>query len=302
MWLVVVFLAGCAGPQTAPDEPAGPSEPAIEPGIYETQTGERVDEGELFELLAEQRFVVVGEKHDDPWHHEVQARIWRAVSERVPAALGMEMFQRPYQNALDAYVTGQIDEAEMLEQTEYEQRWGFPTDFYSPMWQSARADELPIVALNAPRELSRKVSEVGIDGLTEEERADVPDLDLSNEIHRTYVRRAFEQHDMELDDARFERFYTAQVLWDETMADTAVRFLRDFPDFSTMVILAGVAHADLRFGIPPRIERRLDADEDGITVVRPVNLTREPVESPEQFSDEADFVWVGTEESEKVRE
>ncbi|MFW6053538.1 MAG: ChaN family lipoprotein, partial [Persicimonas sp.] len=195
VWLVVVFLAGCAGQQTAPDDPAG--EPVIEPGIYETQTGERLEQDELFEVLAEQRFVVVGEKHDDPWHHEVQARIWQAVSERAPAALGMEMFQRPFQEPLDAYVTGQIDEDQMIEQTEYDDRWGAPLQYYRPLWQQARDEELPIIALNAPRELSREISEVGLDGLTKEERADVPDLDLSNETHRDYVRRAFEQHDME---------------------------------------------------------------------------------------------------------
>jgi uncharacterized iron-regulated protein len=102
---------------------------------------------------------VVGEQHDVAWHHEIQAQVLREVAERVDsAALGMEMFQRPFQSPLDAYIAGEISEADMLEQTEWAQRWGFGTDQYRPMWRFAHENEIPVVAHNARRELSKAIA------------------------------------------------------------------------------------------------------------------------------------------------
>ena len=271
----------------------------MEPGIYRVETGDRVSEEAFFEAAAEQRFVVVGEQHDRAWHHEVQARVFAAMLERRenPVAVGMEMFQRPFQPALTAYASGDIDEAQMLEQTEYESRWGMDTSFYSPMWRAARDNGYPIVALNAPSELSKKIAKVGVEGLADDERAELPQMDLENQVHRNYVRKAFEAHGMGMDDAKFERFYQAQVLWDETMARTAVDFMDSHPHVEAMMLIAGVAHADERFGIPPRIERRL-ADADVLTL-RPVTHDElaKGVTSLEEIGEQGsfDYIWVGGE-------
>lgn len=290
--LSIAVLSACAGAGPTPDE--APSA-QLEPGIYDTDTGEKLGADELYDRLADHRFVVVGERHDDAWHHEIEERILRGVAERSErVALGLEMFQRPYQGPLDAYISGEIDEEEMLAQTEYAERWGFDVEFYAPLWRFARQQGYPVIALNARRELSRKISKVGLEGLSEQEQADIPELDLSNEQHRSYVRRAFEQHDMDMSDETFEKFYSAQVLWDETMADTAVRFARANPDLDTMVLVAGGAHSHKAFGIPPRIERRLDGADAAVSV-QPVNLQRadQRATSLDEWSEAADFVWVG---------
>lgn len=287
LWIVAVLgLVGCAtGPQSKAESA---TKQQLEPGIYATDTGEKLTEEQLLDLLAAHQYVVVGEHHDDAWHHEIQARVLRGVAERVDeVALGMEMFQRPFQGPLDAYVAGELDEAQMLEQAEWNERWGFGTDMYRPLWRFAREHSAPLIALNAPRELSRKISEVGLDGLKDAERADIPELNLDDEAHRKYVRRAFEQHDMEMSDERFERFYTAQVLWDETMANTAVEFVHANPQIDTMLIVAGGAHAHRGFGIPPRIERRTDADAVTLQPVTDAQST-----TMEQVTEAADYVWI----------
>lgn len=286
LWIVaLVGLVGCAtGPKPTPASGAE----TLGPGIYATDTGEELSEEQLLDRLAGHQYVVVGEQHDDAWHHEIQARVLCGLAGRVDeVALGMEMFQRPFQGPLDAYVAGEIDEPRMLEQTEWEDRWGFGTEMYRPLWLFAREQSAPIIALNAPRELSRRIAEVGLEGLGDDERADIPELDLDNEAHRKYVRRAFEQHDMEMSDERFERFYTAQVLWDETMANTAVEFVHANPQVDAMLIVAGGAHAHRGFGIPPRIERRTDAD---VVTLQPV--TEVGSATMEQLGEAADFVWI----------
>lgn len=53
------------------------------------------------------------------------------------------MIQRPFQAALDAYIGGEITEMELLEQTQYAQRWGFPWSLYAPIFALPRSSRFP---------------------------------------------------------------------------------------------------------------------------------------------------------------
>lgn len=291
-----VFLAACA-----PLRPKGAS-PVLEPGIYRVVDGERLSPEALYDALARHRFVVVGETHTDAWHHEVQTMVLQGVSARrkAPTALGMEMFQRPFQGPLDAYVAGEIEEAAMLEQTEYMKRWRFDPRMYAPMWTFARQKRAPIVALNARKELTRKVAKVGVEGLDAQEKATLPEMDLTNAAHKQWMRDIFKAHGgHKMEEAMFDRFYQAQVVWDETMAQTAWRFLEEHPELGGMVIVAGTGHVQRSFGIPGRLRRRAGDDTQVVTLI-PVSGSGPHGEGPAtkaslkswQEKAWADYVWV----------
>lgn len=263
-WIVCLLLVTACAP-LRPETAAKP----LEPGIYRVSTGERLEPEALYQALSAHRFVVVGETHTDPWHHEVQLLVYQGVSARRqgPTALGMEMFQRPYQAPLDAYIKGEIEEAAMLEGTEYMKRWRFDPKMYAPLWEHARAKRAPLVALNARKEITRKVAKVGVQGLSEEEREGLPELDLTNTAHKTWMRDIFKAHGgHKMDDAMFDRFYQAQVIWDETMADTAWRFVQG-GGAEAMVILAGTGHVQRSFGIPGRLRRRAGDPQAVVTLI-----------------------------------
>lgn len=260
---------------------------ALAPGIWDVHTGEPVSEETLFERLGDARFVLVGESHDSAADHAIQLRVLRGLAQRGHVALGMEMFQRPFQAPLDAFIAGEIDEAQMLEATEWEKRWGFATELYRPLWTFARENQLPILALNARRELTKRIAKVGIDGLTDQERADLPEIDLSSERYRTWMRDIFASHGSEMEPAKFERFYQAQVTWDETMADTAARWAEAHPD-ATVLIVVGRGHIERDFGIPSRLRRRSDGPVVTIVPVDPEAPAMEWMRD-EKF---ADYVWV----------
>ena len=259
----------------------------LEPGIYRVSDAVRLTEDQLWDELGDARFVLVGESHTSQADHAVQFRVLQALADRRDVALGMEMFQRPFQAALDAFVAGEIDEAQMLERTEWEERWGFGTDLYRPFWTFAREHGLPIVALNARRELTKRIAAVSIDGLTDEERAELPEVDLSSDRYRAWMRGVFASHGSAMEPQKFERFFQAQVTWDETMADTAVRFAQQHPS-RTMVLLLGRGHVERDFGVPSRIRRRSNGRVVSIVPVEIEAPTFEWMRS-EQF---ADYVWV----------
>jgi uncharacterized iron-regulated protein len=231
------------------------------------------DLGGLIDKLADKRVVFVGESHDRYEDHLNQwAIIYGLHVKEKDLAIGMEFFQQPFQQDLDAYVAGRITEAELLRRTDYFERWRFDYRLYRPLLRLARDHGIPIVALNLEKEITEKVGDAGIEALSEAERARIPaDMDRGDEVYRARVRAAFDSHpqmrghdseegkdEPEAADARFERFLSVQLLWDEGMAERAARYLQDNPG-KMMVVLAGAGHLEYGQGIPKRLQRRIQA-------------------------------------------
>jgi uncharacterized iron-regulated protein len=248
--------------------------------------------------LMSSKVVYVAESHNNPHHHAVQgavvAHLWRRDRS---LAIGMEMFQRPFQAALDAYLSG-AEEKELLEKSEYEERWGYDFALYRPIAELARAHQIPIRALNAASELTKKVSKKGLASLSDEELKQLPELDLSSKAHREMVHRAFDGHGM--DESRFEHFYAAQVIWDETMADEVARSLSEEDGPKRMVVLAGSGHIRFGFGIPNRAARR---GAKPYRVVVPVMLGDDEPPIEELLEDPpGDYLWVMSLDASKLPE
>lgn len=213
---------------------------------------------QLIPALAEKRAVFVGERHTRYDHHLIQLEIIRRLHRVQPQlAIGMESFQQPFQRFLDDYVSGVIDEQEMLRATQYFQRWHLDYRLYAPILRYAREHRLPVVALNPPVELTRKVGRVGLKGLSEAERARLPtEIDRSDAAYEARLKTVFEHHPNN-DGQEFMHFLEVQLLWDEGMAERAADFLQENPD-RHMVIVAGSGHLAYGSAIPARLTRRLE--------------------------------------------
>lgn len=247
------------------------------------QQQQRLTQQQILHELTKANVVYLGEAHNSPEDHKDQLEILQALfqektlvreasrSEDSPPlrdqkiAIAMEMFQRPDQDQLDQYLAGKITEAQLLEQTEYEQRWSFPWEYYAPILRFAKAHQLPILALNTPTEITRKVARNGLESLTIEQRRQIPpfaEIRTDNAAYRQMVREIYEQHHQagNGNSTSFERFFTTQVLWDETMAEKIAQFVKEKPDYQ-VVVLAGKGHIIYGYGIPSRVARRLDHNQ-----------------------------------------
>jgi len=214
----------------------------------------------LIPVLAGKRVVFVGETHNRYDHHLIQLEIIRRLHQTHPQlAIGMEIFQQPFQRHLDDYVAGAISEQEMLRATEYYQRWRMDYRLYAPILRYAREHQLPVVALNLPVELTGKVGRVGLEGLTAAERARLPaEIDRSDAAYATRIREVFDYHPRGSGQT-FEHFLEVQLLWDEGMAERAAVFLQVNPDYH-MVIVAGSGHLAYGSAIPRRLLRRVETN------------------------------------------
>jgi len=169
---------------------------------------------------------LVGELHGHPAGLETARRLFDRVAKSSPrAALSLEFVERDQQAALDAFLAGQIDEAELTRR-----RGG--TALPSPhqaMIDRARAAGLPVIAANAPRRFARQARLEGWDALRAlpyDQRAwfTIPEA-MPEGAYRTRFAAAMgmggggDAGHGAPDPAKLDGFFRAQVLWDATMAD-----------------------------------------------------------------------------------
>jgi uncharacterized iron-regulated protein len=172
------------------------------------------------------------------------------------------MFQRPYQKLLDRYVAGELDEAALRDRSEYDQRWGFDWELYAPILRYAKAQKIPLIALNTPTEVTRKVSRQGLASLNWSDRRFIPPLSeirTAPDAYRKMLADIFtSMHPAgkTTDPTRFDRFFQAQVLWDETMADRISQTRKPATPAPQIIVLVGQGHLVYRYGIPDRVDRR----------------------------------------------
>jgi len=212
----------------------------------------------IIDKVSGARVIFIGEQHDQYSHHLAQLDIIKGLFQRgYKIAVGMEMFQRPFQKALDQFIQGTISEKEFLKRSEYFSRWNYDYVLYRPILQFCRKNRIPVIALNIKEEISKKVARKGINALTKDEKRLIPVfIDLDNEAYKNRLREIFRAHPKNAL-KNFDYFYQAQVLWDETMAETISNYLGGHPG-TKMVVLAGIGHVAYGYGIPSRVKRRID--------------------------------------------
>jgi uncharacterized iron-regulated protein len=272
-WLPCLLYVALVGCQTAPPMASAQSSSPPHPVVAGPDTVQQVQEisdsaralrprdlatiDAMVPILAQRRVVFVGETHNRYADHLVQLEIIRRLRALHPdLAIGMEYFQQPFQQYLDEYVAGRLDEASMLRKTQYFERWRFDYRLYRPILEYARQHRLPLVALNVPAEVTDKVAREGMAALSPEDRKYVPrEMDRSD---AGYVKRleAVFRHHPQTPSREFSRFLDVQLLWDEGMAERAAEFLRTHPK-TGLVVLAGAGHIAYGDGIPRRLVRRI---------------------------------------------
>jgi aminopeptidase N len=215
---------------------------------------------EIIDRVSGKKIVYVGEEHDQYSSHLTELEVIRGLFRKGGRiAIGMEMFARPFQKALDDYIRGTIGEREFLRSSDYFKQWGFDYNLYQDILRFAREERIPVAALNIRKEIVGKVAKGGIDFLTPEEKKELPEnMDLTDEQYRGRLRTAFAEHEG-FGERSFENFYQSQIIWDEIMAQNIDEFMKSHPEYR-MVVLAGSGHIAYGSGIPKRAYRRNGLD------------------------------------------
>ena len=195
--------------------------------------------GKAAERLPSPGIVYVGEFHDNADHHAYQLAVIQSLHRKGrPLAVGLEMFQHIEQSILDVWVARELSENEM--RRAFARNWGNSWDLYREIFLYCRDRKIPMVGLNVPRSITRKVARTGFESLTIEEIGKLPPIVCRvDQAYEAFLRRVLGQHNS---DSGFRRFCEAQLVWDTAMAIYALEHLKHHPE-RTVVVLCGMIHA-----------------------------------------------------------
>ncbi|HVL67741.1 MAG TPA: ChaN family lipoprotein [Vicinamibacterales bacterium] len=308
MLTYAVLLAATLSAQNIPPTPVpghGASLQSYVPQrVYDTQKKAFVDFEVMLAALTTADVVLVGEQHDDPNTHRLEAALLDGLMRRkVSPIVSLEMFERDVQPAIDAYLAGRVPEEEMLKNARPWPRYA--TD-YRGLVERARAHGWPVIAANVPRRIAQDVAKNGreaIAKLPDADRAHVAgELECPLDAYYERFAKTMGSHPgstqtEEEQRATMERYYWSQCVKDETMAESiAAAVQRAGPALGEqsgargpVVHYNGAFHSDFRLGTAERVVRRLPGK-------RVVVITMVPVEDldalapSEQDHERADYL------------
>jgi uncharacterized iron-regulated protein len=279
---LVVLVAACAPRPASIDlgawqAPLGRDHP-LTGRIWDTRADRFVTADALVARLAGARYVLLGERHDNPDHHRAQAALVRALlaAGRQPA-VAFEMFTADDAPAIARHLAGAPRDAGGLADAVNWKRSGWPDwAHYQPIAQAALDAGLPVVAANlAPataRALARGHGAALPADLAARYGLDRPLPDGGQAALTEEIRRAHCGH---VPAERLAGMVLAQRARDAMLADSMLAAERD-----GAVLIAGAGHVRTDRGVPVYLRARVP--DASIAAVAPLEV-RDGWTRPEQY-------------------
>lgn len=296
-------------PARAQDSSPGTGDSAYVAGEYRvfTGSGEPASFDDIIAAMGRHRVVFVGETHDDPTGHMLEAELLEGAYRAYgaprsngaaprPLALSLEFFQRDVQSILDEYLAGLITENAFRTDSRPWPR--YETD-YRPLIEFSKKNGLPVIAANAPRRYTARVTRNGRESLYDlspkalESIAPQPYGQPSEEYRDQWIQvisEVMEEEGMkcglpipepekgkEAVHARapagshdnMGNQLHSQVLWDATMAYWISEYLEREAD-GLVLHMVGSFHVARGTGTPEHLEAYRPGTSRMIIVLRPV--------------------------------
>lgn len=246
--------------------------------VYDTRLNAFVDFEVMLADVAGADVVFVGEQHDDPNTHRLEAAILEGLHRRkVSPVVSLEMFERDVQSGIDAYLAGRVGEPETLKASRPWPRYA--TD-YRPLVELARANRWAVIAANVPRRLASAVAKGGKEAIERWSEADralaARELQCPLDGYFDRFTRSMGNHPApnqkpEEQRAMIERYYWSQCVKDETMAEAIAGAYGKKSAPGPVVHYNGAFHSDFGLGTTERVRRRLPGKKTTVVSVMPVD-------------------------------
>jgi uncharacterized iron-regulated protein len=242
--------------------------PCVQPAAWT-----RLDDGpprivaaaDVLPAMARRDVVLLGEQHDERDDHRWQLQVLAALhAQRPDMVIGFEMFPRRAQPALDEWVAGKLTVAEFLARVEWEKVWQLPAELYLPLFQFARINRVPMVALNVDQALVHAISEKGWAAVPDAQREGVGKPAPASRAYREFLAEAYDAHAAANGkpeprapgpDRAFDRFVESQTTWDRAMAEALAGRVKSRPGAARplAVGIMGSGHVRFGYGVPHQL-------------------------------------------------
>lgn len=280
-WFSILILSSLSltGCQTSPEYPerANPTKRQLPPlsnaysfAIIDSKTQNMLTIQNLAQAIEKSDVVFIGEFHGNHASHLLEMQLQTALYKLRPQqVLSMEMFNRDQQTILNRYLDDEVGEKYLINEAP---AWPNYTGSYRPMVEFAKQHFIPVIAANAAADIVRCIGEQGqtyIKLLQKEERdwiAREAFIDNADYRQKFYD---FMDSMRPMDETRKAKSYSAQLARDNTMAESILKALQDFPQHQ-VVHLNGSFHSEAFLGTVALLKQR--RPELKITVITPLGV------------------------------
>lgn len=267
--------------------------------VYDSRDKRFTDFEAMLARLAQADIVFVGEQHDDYATHRLELALLEGIARRRSSVtVSLEMFERDTQKTLDDYLAGRITEEEFLKQS---RPWPNYARDYRPLVELAKSKGWRVVAGNIPRRYASQVARTGLsalDAVPEAEKSwiarqiNCPRDDYYKrfvETMRSHSGAAGEGKSESEQKATMDRFYHAQCVKDETMAESIAQSFDSTSGSKPLVVhFNGAFHSDYRLGAAERAKQRLPKSK--VVIISMVPVENLDSIDADQYRKRADYV------------
>lgn len=226
--------------------------------------------------ISRERVIYIGEIHGTSSIHLLQLEIITRLRQGGKnLVIALEAFPFSKQAILDRWTKGSLDRYDF--ERAYGEVWNIPFEYYEGIFDFAKEQRIPLIAMNAEDEMILAVSKKGLEAVHGDFLRMIKFTDCSTDI--AYKRMLTNRYHS----AEFPFFCEGQRLRDSVMAFNITKALNR-EDY-TVVVLAGIAHAS-KVAVPGMVQRQTGA---AYKVLLPGEVRHLINRSPDR--DIADYIW-----------
>ncbi len=283
---LILLAASCAPP---PPRERAADHPLID-RIWSSAEGRFVTSAELLDRMAAARFVLLGEVHDNPRHHQLQAWAVKALAERNrKLSLVAEMIAADQAPGLALFEAEPRTRAASLATFLNWAQSGWP-DFvlYEPIFDAAVRAGFPLVPGNLDRSMVPAMHRAGLAALPEADRQRLGlEKGVPDEAARILGRSIAEAHcgvfGADSED-KLARFVAIQYARDAVMA----RAMADAAGGDGAILIAGAGHVRRDAGVPHHLARM--GIPGKVVAIAFVEAAADRA-APQDYDEDADYLW-----------
>ncbi len=160
-----LLLAGCVCLSTLSACAQLPAPASLAGMAWNVSQQRMLPVAEVLQQLSAADIVLLGETHDNPDHHAIEATVLDAFAAKGSAVLVLEQYDLEQQSALDAIARSGDGDTVRLAALQRLMGSGWEWPAYQPLLATALHRGLPVVAANASRATLRPVSKEGFAAL-----------------------------------------------------------------------------------------------------------------------------------------
>ena len=255
-----VLVADRASAANAAHRVAPPGKACLAPAgwaIFDDRQTKAASKQNILAELVGRDVLLLGEQHDDADHHQWQLQVLAGLHALRPEmVIGFEMFPRRVQPVLDRWVAGELGVKEFLAESQWDRFWNTPPELYLPLFEFARLNRIPMLALNIDQKLTRKIADHGWAAVPPAEREGVGQAAAPSDAYRRFLFEIYRQHaemrgkprQAAPGDAAFANFVDSQLAWDRAMAEALARQAAPAAGKAKPLLVGIMGSGHLRFG------------------------------------------------------